>query len=77
MSVTPGKGGQPFIENTVKKLKELNKIKDNYNYLIEVDGGINDKTIKEVNNYTDIVVAGSFITNSDNYQDRINELLDK
>lgn len=74
MSVYPGKGGQAFIEDTTFKLKELYKMKKEYSYTIEVDGGINDITINKVNKYTDIVVSGSYITNSDDYDKQIKKL---
>lgn len=74
MSVYPGKGGQTFIEGTTFKLKELYKMKKEYSYTIEVDGGINDTTINKVNKYTDIVVSGSYITNSDDYDKQIKNL---
>ncbi len=66
MSVEPGKGGQDFISNSKNKIDELFKLRkqNNYKYLIEVDGGINDKTINDVLN-ADIVVSGSFIVNGD------------
>ena len=43
MSVFPGFGGQKFIPEVIGKIKEIKKIKEenNYNYDIEVDGGIN------------------------------------
>ncbi len=69
MSVTPGRGGQEFIYNTVNKIKEL---KEKKNILINVDGGINKDTIKLVD--TDIAVAGSYICKSDNFEERINSL---
>lgn len=74
MSVEPGRGGQKFIENSTQRidyLKDL-KNKNNYNYLIEVDGGINDKTAKKAS--ADILVVGSFITNSDNYKSQISKI---
>lgn len=74
MSVEPGKGGQKFIEKTIKKIKVLKKLQNNYKYKIEVDGGINDYSIKLVKKYVDIVVAGSFITNSNNFQKSIDIL---
>ena len=75
MSVEPGKGGQSFIQKSVDKIELLNKLRkeNNYNYLIEVDGGINDITIKSIKS-ADIVVVGSFITNSNNYQSQIDKL---
>lgn len=74
MSVIPGKGGQEFIKNTTNKLKELTKLKDKYNYLIEIDGGINDKTISDIKDYVDIIVSGSFIVNDKDYQKQIDKL---
>ena len=72
MSVEPGFGGQTFIDNSVDKIKYIrNKRKD---IIIEVDGGINNETIKRINNDTDIAVVGSYIINSNNYQKAINSL---
>lgn len=75
MSVEPGFGGQQFIENTLTKIDELYSIRENnnYNYLIEVDGGINADNIKYLNK-CDIVVVGSYITNSSDYDDAISKL---
>ena len=70
MSVEPGKGGQKFIPNTINKIKEL---KQN-NLIIEIDGGINDTNIEELKNIVDIVVVGSYITNSSDYNKQINNL---
>lgn len=74
MSVEPGRGGQSFIEDSTKKIETLYNLrqKQNYNYLIEVDGGINDKTIK-LCNQADIVVVGSYITKQD-YEEAIKSL---
>ena len=64
MSVEPGFGGQSFMPEVldkVVKLKEL-KNKDNKKYAIEIDGGIDDKTIilaKEAG--VEVCVAGSYI----------------
>lgn len=75
MSVVPGMGGQTFIENTFTKLKELNDLKEKYNFLVEVDGGVNNNLIPKLKEYNvDMVVVGSYITNSNNYQEKINEL---
>ena len=75
MSVAPGKGGQEFMEQSINRLEDLiNYRKDNnLNYLIEVDGGINDLTINKIPNI-DIVVSGSYICKSNNYQENINKL---
>lgn len=74
MSVHPGKGGQEFMPEVIGKLQELKEIQDRYNFIIEVDGGINDETIKYVNRYVDLVVSGSYITNSSNYEEKIESL---
>lgn len=75
MSVEPGKGGQKFLESIVYKIDILNKLKEekNYNYVISVDGGINNETVKKVQK-ADFVISGSYICTSDNYQKKINEL---
>ena len=74
MSVKPGYGGQPFKEEVIDKIKSFKKMAPS-DLVISVDGGINDKTIS-LCKYAgcDMVVAGSFITNSDNYDEKISEL---
>ena len=74
MSVEPGMGGQQFITNSIDRINYLKEYRsiNNLDYVIEVDGGINDETIKLVN--SDISVVGSFITKSDNYQEQVNKL---
>lgn len=74
MSVEPGKGGQTFIAESVDKIEKLYKLREtqNYNYVIEVDGGINNETIKQCDK-ADIVVVGSYITKQD-YETAIRNL---
>ena len=77
MSVEPGAGGQKFIVSSCDRIKLLKEIKElyGYNYIIEVDGGINADTVKLVAaSGVDLVVSGSYITNSDNYKERIDTL---
>ena len=67
MSVNPGFGGQSFIENTYKKVKQLKEIivKNNASTLIEIDGGVTDKNAKAlVEAGADVLVAGSFVFNA-------------
>ena len=66
MSVVPGMGGQEFMLPTIRKIDELYNYRMNsdLNFLINVDGGINDNTIKLVRK-ADITVSGSFITKGD------------
>ena len=68
MSVHPGFGGQKFIEGAYEKVKYLNdeREKNNYNYMIEIDGGVNLENVKKVcDSGVDIVVAGSSIFKDD------------
>ena len=74
MSVNPGKGGQEFIKSSYSKVNELKAMQKKYNYLISVDGGINDTTIKDLK--SDIVCVGSYITMSDNFDEKITILKD-
>ncbi len=77
MSVNPGFGGQKFIPSVVEKAKKLKEliIRKNANCLIEVDGGVNDKNISILKDAgVDIVVAGSFVYNSDDYKQAIESL---
>lgn len=69
MSVNPGFGGQSFIENTYKKVKQLKEIitKNNAPTLIEIDGGVTSKNAKQLTEAgADVLVAGSFVFNSEN-----------
>ncbi len=64
MSVEPGFGGQKFMPNSLEKIEELKKYRDyhNLNYLISVDGGINNETYKLVEEAgTDLAVMGSYL----------------
>lgn len=77
MSVEPGAGGQEFLPQTLEKISELSKIikENNYNIEIEVDGGIKDSNIEKIyKNGATISVVGSYIINSNNYQEQINKL---
>lgn len=74
MSVEPGMGGQSFKEEVIEKVKRLKEYAPS-EVIISIDGGVNDKTIS-LCKYAgcDMVVSGSYITNSDNYNERISEL---
>ncbi len=77
MSVNPGFGGQSFIENTYKKVKQLKEIitRNNASTLIEIDGGVTDKNAKQlVEAGADVLVAGSFVFKSDNPTQTISDL---
>ena len=80
MSVNPGFGGQAFITNSLEKIKALRQMiqSKNLNTLIQVDGGVNEKTIADVAAAgADIFVAGSAIFGSDSYQKTINSFRKK
>lgn len=77
MSVNPGFGGQSFIENTYTKIKELKKliVEKKSTALIEIDGGVTDKNARKLLDCgADVLVAGSFVFNSKNPQNTIEEL---
>ena len=64
MTVNPGFGGQAFIPATLDKFRQLADLrqKQGYDYLIEVDGGVNDKTAADcLAAGADILVAGSYV----------------
>ena len=75
MSVYPGKGGQEFIPNSKNKLEEVRALLNSYNIkaVISVDGGVDNKT-KDMCSEADILVSGSYIINSDNFQEKISSL---
>ena len=77
MSVEPGFGGQSFIPNALEKIEKLRKEidKNNYNCIIEVDGGINKETgdlCKKSG--VDVLVAGSYLFGKEDILDRIEDL---
>jgi len=76
MSVNPGFGGQTFIPATLEKIGRLRKMIDARGLAIEieVDGGVNSKTIASVSQAgADVFVAGSAIFGSDDYAATISE----
>ena len=69
MSVYPGFGGQKFMPEIIKKIKDLNNIKKdkNLNFDIEVDGGINFSNAKKVLDAgANILVSGTTIFKENN-----------
>lgn len=79
MSVNPGFGGQRFIENTYKKIRQLKEliVDNDAETLIEVDGGVNDQNIQElVRAGADIFVAGSHVFKSSDPTETIQTLSD-
>lgn len=77
MSVDPGFGGQKFIPNTLKKVRELRKLisESSSKAQIEIDGGVNAETGRQLAEAGgDVVVAGSYIFGALNPADRISLL---
>ena len=69
MSVNPGFGGQKFMPEVLDKIKDLKKlqIKQNLNFDIEIDGGINFENSKTaVDAGANILVSGTTIFKSNN-----------
>ncbi len=69
MSVYPGFGGQKFISDVVKKIRDLDQIRKErkLNFKIEIDGGINFETSKiAVEAGVDILVSGTTVFKENN-----------
>ncbi|MEN2753749.1 ribulose-phosphate 3-epimerase [Capnocytophaga sputigena] len=77
MSVNPGFGGQSFIENTYKKVRQAKMLIEQAgaSTLIEIDGGVSLKNAKAlVEAGADALVAGSFVFNAANPTQTIADL---
>jgi len=77
MSVNPGFGGQKFIENTLKKTRQLRQLiaERGSNALIEVDGGVQGETAPRlVAAGIDVLVSGSYVFKSPHPEQAIREL---
>jgi ribulose-phosphate 3-epimerase len=78
MSVNPGFGGQSFIPATVDKIRRLRAMLDARGLGqvdIEVDGGVNDKTARQVVEAgANVLVAGSYVFGAKSYKDAIASL---
>jgi ribulose-phosphate 3-epimerase len=74
MSVNPGFSGQAFIRNSMDKIKALSKMikGKGLSTLIEIDGGVNKDTIRDISIAgADVFVAGSAIFGSRDYRETI------
>lgn len=77
MTVNPGFGGQKFLTSQLKKIENIRKKIDKIgkNIELEVDGGINNFTAKDVINAgANVLVSGSYIFSSKNYSQAIDSL---
>lgn len=80
MTVEPGKGGQELLPETLNKIAELNKFiyENGYEVDIQVDGGINEQNAKQVIEAgANIIVAGSYIINSEDFSKAIKTIKQK
>lgn len=76
MGVHPGRGGQAFIEEIGEKVQNLRaflKKNGKEDILISVDGGMNQDTKSKVGS-ADVLVSGSYITSSKDFQEKITSL---
>lgn len=79
MSVNPGFGGQAFINQTYKKVREAAYLRQTLNaeFLIEVDGGIGmSNALQLANDGTDVLVAGNSIFKQANVAQATKDLID-
>lgn len=68
MTVNPGFGGQAFLPEAMSKIRELVALREanQLNFNIEVDGGIDDKTIQMAREAgANVFVAGSYVFKGD------------
>lgn len=75
MGVNPGLPGQEFIDDTIKKILKIKKIivSKKVKVKISVDGGVDDEVAKRLD-FVDIIVSGSYVTNSDDFSEAIETL---
>jgi ribulose-phosphate 3-epimerase len=69
MSVNPGFGGQKFIQNTYKKLKDIKQLSNKHNpsLLIEVDGGVDEHNAGQlIAAGANVLVAGNSVFSAAN-----------
>ena len=77
MTVEPGKGGQELIKTTLNKIEQISEhiTKNNIDTVIEADGGINMSNIEDVKKAgAEIIVSGTGIIKSDNYDETIKKM---
>ena len=76
MSVKAGYGGQKFLNSTYNRLDEINSIRTNYHFKLEIDGGVDKEIYQKLKSYNiDICVVGSYVCANENFKRPIKELL--
>ena len=79
MSVNPGFGGQQFIHNSLKKMRQLARMREErgLDFRIEVDGGVALDTVADVVRAgAELLVAGNAVFGSGDAKQNASELLD-
>ena len=76
MSVHPGFAGQSFIGDSIDRIRKIKALIANRDILLEVDGGISSLCSQDcINAGCDILVAGSSIFSTNNYELSIREIM--
>jgi ribulose-phosphate 3-epimerase len=76
MSVHPGFAGQSFIRDSIDRIRKIKALIASRDILVEVDGGIGSSCSQDcINAGCDILVAGSSIFNTNNYERSIREII--
>lgn len=79
MTVEPGKGGQLFMDDQIKKIEEVYYFikKNNLKTKIQIDGGVNDFYFNKLKQFVDIFVIGSYLLNKEFgfREDNLNKLI--
>ncbi len=79
MSVEPGRGGQPFLEDAPERASAIRKaiLSTGRRIYLSIDGGINRATAKKaLASGVDILVAGSYLFGHSDFEERMKGLLD-
>lgn len=79
MTVNPGFGGQSFISDSLNKIAELARLKEEkgYSFDIEVDGGVNPEIARQCKDAgANVFVAGSYVYDAEVPAERIKLLKD-
>jgi ribulose-phosphate 3-epimerase len=73
MGVNPGWSGQKFIPETIEKVNELARLKSQYSFMIDVDGGVNLENARQLRN-ADLLSSSSTILKAESPNKVIKQL---
>jgi len=78
MTVNPGFGGQSMIEEALEKVTKAQEYQKDRDFLIQIDGGVNMKTIDiAAKTGVDLLVAGSAFFSNDNHNKAFQEMSER